>query len=116
LSSEVDDTSTTWAGFIPAGGYGPLASSTTKLTVDYVRYYAPTNVLFWTGAASPYWTNSANWISNLPPTSANDVTFSSLSGNFNNTLGADLSVKGLVFLNLANSLTINGPNTLALGS
>jgi autotransporter-associated beta strand protein len=116
LSSEVDDTSTTWAGFIPAGGYGPLASSTTKLTVDYVRYYAPTNVLFWTGASSLYWTNSANFISNVPPTSVNDVTFSSLSGNLNNNLGADLSVKGLVFLNLGNSVTISGPNTLTIGS
>ena len=116
LSSEVDDTSTTWAGFIPAAGYGPLASSTTKLAVDYVRYYAPTNVLFWTGASSPYWTNSANWISNLPPTSVNNVTFSSLSGNLNNTLGNDFSVKGLVFLNLGNGLTINGPNVLTIGS
>jgi autotransporter-associated beta strand protein len=116
LSSEVDDTSTTWAGLIPAAGYGPLASSITKLIVDYVRYYAPTNVLFWTGAASPYWTNSANWISNLPPTSVNDVTFSSLSANLINTLGSDLSVKGVVFLNLGNSLTLNGPNTLTIGS
>jgi autotransporter-associated beta strand protein len=116
LSSEVDDTSTTWAGQIPAAGYGPLGTSTTKLTVDYVRYYAPTNVLFWTGTASPYWTNSANWISNVPPTSLNDVTFSSLSGNLNNILGTDFSVKGLVFLNLGNGLTINGPNTLTIGS
>src|SRR5262249_11635457 len=116
LSSEVDDTSTTWAGFIPAVGYGPLGTSTTKLTVDYVRYYAPTNVLFWTGASSPYWTNSANWISNLPPTPLNDVTFSSLSGNLNNTLGSDLSVKGLVFLNTGNSMIISGPNTLSIGS
>src|SRR6266481_1738922 len=116
LSSEIDDTSTTLAGFIPAAGYGPLASSTTKLTVDYVRYYAPTNVLFWTGASSPYWTNSANWISNLLPTSANDVTFSSLSGNLNNTLGSDLSVKGLVFLNTGNAVTISSPNTLTIGS
>jgi len=116
LSSEVDDTSTTWAGFIPAGGYGPLASSSTKLTVDYVRYYAPTNVSFWTGASSPYWTNSANWISNLPPAAASDVTFSSLSGNLNNVLGSDLSVKGLVLLNLGNSMTISGPNTLTIGS
>jgi autotransporter-associated beta strand protein len=116
LSSEVDDTSTTWAGFIPAGGYGPLASSTTKLTVDYVRYYAPTNVLFWTGAVTPFWTNSGNWISNLPPTSANDVTFSLLSGNLNNILGTDLSVKGLVFLNLSNAFTLSGANTLTIGS
>jgi autotransporter-associated beta strand protein len=116
LSSEVDDTSTTWAGQIPAAGYGPLGSSTTKLTVDYVRYYAPTNVLFWTGSASPYWTNSANWISNLPPTSAHDVTFSSLSGNLNTTLGSDLTINALIFLNLANGLSINGANTLTIRS
>lgn len=115
LSSEVDDTSTTWAGYIPSTGYGPLASSTTKLTVDYVRYYAPTNVLFWTGASSAYWTNSANWISNVPPTSANDVTFSYLSANLNPTLGGDFSVKGLAFLNLNNGVSINGPNTLSIG-
>ncbi len=41
LSSEVDDTSTHWAGSIPAGGYGDLNASSTKLRVDYVRYYAP---------------------------------------------------------------------------
>jgi beta-glucanase (GH16 family) len=41
LSSEVDDTSTKWAGFIPAGGYGDPGASAAKLTVDYVRYYAP---------------------------------------------------------------------------
>ncbi|TAE77927.1 MAG: glycosyl hydrolase family protein [Verrucomicrobia bacterium] len=39
LSSEVDDTSTTWAGPIPAGGYGTLATTTTKMKVDYVRVY-----------------------------------------------------------------------------
>ena len=76
LSSEVDDTSTTWAGTIPASGYGNLGTSTTKLTVDYLRYYAPTNTLFWTGASSAYWTNSANWVSNMPITSLSDRTFS----------------------------------------
>jgi autotransporter-associated beta strand protein len=116
LSSEVDDTSTTWAGYIPLGGYGPLASSTTKLTVDYVRYYAPTNVLFWTGASSAYWTNSANWISNVPPAAANDVTFSYLSANLNPTLGSDFNVKGLVFLNVNNGVSINGQNLLSIGS
>lgn len=38
LSSEVEDDS--WAGDIPTGGYGSLATSTTKMDVDYVRYYA----------------------------------------------------------------------------
>jgi beta-glucanase (GH16 family)/regulation of enolase protein 1 (concanavalin A-like superfamily) len=39
LSSEVDDSGTTWAGPIPAAGYGTLATTTTKMKVDYVRVY-----------------------------------------------------------------------------
>ena len=117
LSSEVDDTSTTWAGTIPPAGYGSLATSTTKLTVDYVRYYAPTNVLFWLGANSAYLTNSANWISNLPPVSTSDLTFSSLSGNnLSPMLGQDFSVDSLVFLNMNNGASVNGTNTLTLGA
>ena len=116
LSSEVDDTSTTWAGYIPAGGYGPLGTSSAKLTVDYVRYYAPTNTLFWTGASSAYWNNGGNWISNLPPTALSDLTFSYLSGNLSNVLGQDFTVNSLVFLNLNNGVTINGANTLTLGA
>lgn len=38
LSSEIDDFS--WSGHIPAGGYGDLPHSQTKMTVDYVRYYS----------------------------------------------------------------------------
>ena len=38
LSSEIADFS--WSGHIPAGGYGDLTHSQTKMTVDYVRYYA----------------------------------------------------------------------------
>jgi beta-glucanase (GH16 family)/regulation of enolase protein 1 (concanavalin A-like superfamily) len=39
LSSEVDDSSTNWAGNIPAGGYGSLATTTSKMKIDYVRIY-----------------------------------------------------------------------------
>ena len=38
LSSEVRDGN--WAGSVPAGGYGSLASSVTNMQVDYVRVYA----------------------------------------------------------------------------
>jgi beta-glucanase (GH16 family) len=38
LSSEVRDGN--WAGLVPAGGYGSLATSTTNVQVDYVRAYA----------------------------------------------------------------------------
>jgi autotransporter-associated beta strand protein len=118
LSSEVDDTSTTWAGTIPSGGYGDLGTSTTELTVDYVRYYAPTNTIFWTGAGdATYLTNSANWVSNLPPLATSDLTFSMLSGNnLSPVLGGDLAVDGLVFLNLNNGASLNGTNTLTLGA
>lgn len=117
FSSEVDDTSTTWAGFIPAGGYGDLASSPTKLTVDYARYYVPTNTRFWTGAGdATYLTNSANYVSNLPPLATSDLTFSMLSGNnLSPVLGADLAVDSLVFLWINNGLGIGGTNTLTLG-
>ena len=37
LSSEV--WSNNWAGTTPPGGFGSLATSTTKMKVDYVRYY-----------------------------------------------------------------------------
>lgn len=117
FSSEVDDTSTTWAGTIPSGGYGSLATSPTKLTVDYVRYYALTNTLFWTGASSTSWTDSGNWISNLPPVSTSDLTFSYLSGNNLTTIpGQDYSIDGLVFLNLNNGAIIGGTNMLTIGA
>ena len=116
LSSEVDDTSTAWAGYIPPGGYGSQAASATKMTVDYFRYYAPTNVLFWTGANSVYWTNSANWVSNLTPLASSDLTFSYLSSSPSNVLGHDYTVDGLIFLNMTNNASINGTNTLTLGA
>jgi beta-glucanase (GH16 family) len=37
LTCEVDDGS--WAGSIPAGGYGPRAESTTRMQVDWVRVW-----------------------------------------------------------------------------
>ncbi|MGH7940209.1 MAG: family 16 glycosylhydrolase [Limisphaerales bacterium] len=118
LSSEVDDTSTTWAGEIPPDGYGSLAASTTKLMVDYVRYYAPTNTIFWTGAAEGlYLNNPGDYVSNMPPVATSDVTFSGLSGNnLNPTLSAPLAVDGLVFLNMNNAVTIGGTSTLTLGA
>jgi beta-glucanase (GH16 family) len=40
LTCEVQDTS--WAGAIPAGGYGPRGRSTTRMQVDWVRVWQPT--------------------------------------------------------------------------
>ncbi len=37
LTCEVADAS--WAGFVPAGGYGPLTTSTTGMDVDWVRVW-----------------------------------------------------------------------------
>lgn len=115
LSSEVDDGS--WAGNIPAGGYGNLGTSTTKMTVDYVRYYAPTNTLFWTGASSAFWTNAANWVSNKVPTTASDLTFSYLStGSLSNYPGANVSVDSLTVLETTSAFSVNGANTLTIGA
>ncbi len=41
LSAEVKDNS--WSGQIPAGGYGSLESTNTKMIVDYVRVYQVSN-------------------------------------------------------------------------
>ncbi len=115
LSSEVDNGS--WAGDIPAGGYGSLGTSTTKMTVDYVRYYAPTNTRFWTGASSALWTDPANWISNMIPDSGSDLTFSYLSsGNLSNVLGQDVTVDSLTVLETTSPFSVNGANTLYLGA
>ncbi len=115
LSSEVDDTSTTWAGYIPTNGYPSQAQSSIKMTVDYFRYYAPTNVLFWNGSNSAFLTNSLNWVSNMPPLTNSDLTFSYLTQNFQPSLGGDLTVDGLIFLEMPNALTIGGGNVLTLG-
>jgi hypothetical protein len=37
LTCEVADAS--WAGYVPAGGYGSRATSTTKMDVDWVRVW-----------------------------------------------------------------------------
>lgn len=116
LSSEVDDTSTTWAGYIPSTGYGSQAQSTTRMTVDYFRYYAPTNVIFWTGASSAYWTNSGNWVSNMLPLAASDLTFSYLTKNSQSLLGDNLAVDGLIVLEMPNSFSIGGTNILTIGA
>jgi autotransporter-associated beta strand protein len=115
LSSEVDDAS--WAGSIPVGGYGNLGTSTTKMIVDYVRYYAPTSTVFWTGTGSAFWTNSANWISNKVPVANSDVTFSYVStANCSNVLGANFSVDSLTVLETTAAFSVNGPHTLTLGA
>ncbi|MGD0258558.1 MAG: family 16 glycosylhydrolase [Verrucomicrobiota bacterium] len=114
LSSQVEcDSGTCWAGSIPSGGY---PTGTNQLIVDYFHYYAPTNILFWTGASSAYWTNSANWVANMPPLTGSDLTFSYLSSNLGSVLGRDYTVDGLIFLGMTNSASINGTNTLTLGA
>lgn len=115
LSSEVQDGS--WAGSIPTGGYGNLLTSTTKMTVDYVRYYAPTNTLFWNGSGSAFWTNSTNWVSNKIPNSASDLTFCYLSSaNNSNFLGTNFSVNSLTVLETTSPFSVNGTNTLTIGA
>ena len=113
LSSEV--WSNSFAGIVPPGGYGDLLNSTTTMVVDYVRYYAPTTTVFWTGASSADWNATGNWLANQTPNASNDVVFSYLSvGNFSISLGQNTTVRGLS-IQEAGPISITG-NTLTIGS
>jgi len=65
LSSEVDNGS--WAGSIPTNGYGTLATTTTKMEVDYVRVYRRAETVVngdLEGKTSPFTrVNQASWSS-----------------------------------------------------
>ncbi len=115
LSSEVESNS--WAGNIPAGGYGSRTNSPTKMFVDYVRFYAPTNVVFWTGGGNnAAWTNSANWIAAKIPTNDFEVVFGDLTTNqFTCNLGRNFSLRRLTINELDTPLVISS-NTLALST
>ena len=114
FSSEVEDHS--WAGDIPAGGYGSLATSTTKLFVDYVRFYAPTTTVYWTGASSADWRALGNWTAGMTPKPGDEVVFSLLTqGNRATTLGQDFSLHGLAFMESGGAISVLG-NTLTLGA
>ncbi len=115
FSAEVNNPPPAWDGSVPPGGYPSLADSPLQLKIDYFHYYAPTNVLFWTGASSFYWTNAGNWVSNMAPVAASDLTFSYLSSNLSSVLGGNYAVDGLIFLETTSSSSIAGANTLTLG-
>ena len=113
FSSEVEDNS--WAGDIPAGGYGSLAASTTKLFVDYVRFYAPTTTVYWIGASSADWGAPGNWAAGMTPKPGDDVVFSLLTqGNRATTLGQDFNLHSLVFLESGGAISVSGSG-LTLG-
>lgn len=116
FSAEVNNPPPQWDGSVPPGGYPPLATSPLKLQIDYFHYYAPTNVLFWTGAASTAWTNSGNWVSNMIPSAGCDLTFSYLSANLNNMVAGNYAVDGLIFLESTNNAVIGGTNLLTIGA
>jgi autotransporter-associated beta strand protein len=112
LSSEVLNGG--WSGSIPGGGYGSLGSSSTKMKVGYVRYYAPNSMVFWDGSNTAYWTNTANWVASKSLPSGGDVVFSLLgTGNYTTKLGKDYTVNSLSILETSyitikeNTLTIN---------
>ncbi len=116
LSSEVDDTSTTWAGHIPTGGYGGTGESTTRMVVDYVHYYAPSNVLFWTGAASADWTATNNWVAGKQPLADSELTFTYLSTNAITVLNGNCAANKIVLLQTKQDVSIGGNGTLRLGA
>ena len=115
FSAEVNNPPPEYDGSVPPGGYPSLANSPLQLKVDYFHYYAPTNILFWTGASSTSWSDSGNWVSNMIPGPGCDLTFSYLSTNLNNMVATNCSLDGLIFLDTTNSTFIGGTNTFALG-
>jgi autotransporter-associated beta strand protein len=113
LSSEVQNNY--WAGVVPPGGYGDFLTSTTKMVLDYVRYYAPTTTVFWTGASSADWGSAANWLQNRTPHTGDDVVFSCLSaGNGGTTLAQDTTV-GSLSIQEAGPVSVNN-RTLTVNS
>ncbi|HTB85168.1 MAG TPA: glycoside hydrolase family 16 protein [Candidatus Sulfotelmatobacter sp.] len=104
-----------WAGSQPGGGFGPLGVSPVQTTVDYVRYYAPPQMLFWTGAESSDWTDTNNWFDGIAISTTNDVVFSELSGNnFNMPLTQPAMVNSLNFQETP-AIDISG-SSLTIGS
>jgi beta-glucanase (GH16 family) len=71
LSSEVENSaSVDWAGPIPAGGYGSIDTTTTKMFVDYVRVYQ-----------KPETVSNADFGGRIAPFDAiNEATWSSTGG------------------------------------
>lgn len=86
-----------WAGAIPAGGYGTLASTTTKMDVDYVRFYQRAETVVngdFEGRMAPWFSvNQASWSPGLGHNTSNGVRV-----NPNSTAGssADQYIYGLL--------------------
>ena len=83
--------------------------------VDYIRYYAPTSMVFWDGSASAYWDNAANWVANRAPQAGNDVVFGYLAAaNRATTLNSDLTLNSLAFMETAGAVSISGTGVLTI--
>src|ERR1035441_3533581 len=66
------------------------------MVLDYVRYYAPTSMVFWVGASSGSWSDTANWLQSRTPGSGDEVVFSYLTvANSSIALGQDTAIGGL---------------------
>lgn len=100
----------------PLTDYGSLSTSTNFYKIDYIRYFAPTNSVFWGGSQDDNWRNAANWIANHLPGSGADVYFSYLSaGNPDTTLPANLNIGSLTVMETPAPISVNG-GTLTLGN
>jgi len=106
LSSEVNDGS--WAGNVPAGGYGSLNTSTTIMSVAYVHAYALANVYTPTNAATDTWSAGNNW--NFAPLSG-----SSTELTFVDKTGTTVLASGLTNTNTNNATTTFQANIIDLG-
>jgi autotransporter-associated beta strand protein len=109
----LDTSSNNWGGAWnespPAGGYGSLATSTTKLGVDYVRIYQLP--VTWTGGSGT-WTTASNWggtgsvaVPNFSTSIAMTSGTISLSGGTQSVLAVGTPASGLVGTLTNGSLT-----------
>jgi len=104
-----------WAGNQPAGGFGPLGVSPVQTMVDYVHYYAPPQMIFWTGAESSDWNDTNNWFAGMTISTTNDLVFNEMStNNFNMPLTQPAMVNSLNFQETP-SIDISG-SSLTIGS
>jgi autotransporter-associated beta strand protein len=106
LSSEISNGS--WAGTVPANGYGASNTSTTKMSVDYVHAYALANVYTPTNASTDTWTTGGNW--NFAPLGGPSTELT-----FVDTTGTTVLANGLINTSTNDNSNLLQANVIDLG-
>ncbi len=116
LSSEVDNDA--WAWTIPSGGYGTNgASSNPQVWIDYVRWYAPSDRVYWSGGGgSDSWGDTNNWVGQRTPLYERIVSFTGFAeARRAHSLDAERWVAGLCVTEPGDAITISS-HLLHIGS